>query len=212
MSDTRQILMRRAVELFNERGLQTVGVRDLARDLDLSPGNVSYYFPRKENLVEDLMDELREKNRENMAGLLEATSLADLLDRYRSVFHAQYEYRFLARAVVDIVETYPRLADRYSAVDRERTQALATAFQRMVGTDLDADTTESTIAAIVGVCTLTARFWLSEMKLSFDGVAPGPVIDHYVALIAHALWAPATPRTRKALSPYLERIIPTDQR
>ncbi len=212
MSDTRNALMQRACELFNEHGLQTVGVRDLARDLDLSPGNVSYYFPRKENLVEALMEELREKNGRNMTGLLDATSLADLLDRYRLVFQTQYEYRFLARAVVDIVETYPRLAVQYSAVDRERTQALATAFQRMIGTDLHSDTTNATVAAVVATCTLTARFWLSETRLSFNDADPESVIDHYVAVIAHALWVPATPQTREALRPYLERIIPTDQR
>ena len=212
MSDTRLTLLRRARELFNEHGLQTVGVRDLARDLDLSPGNVSYYFPRKENLVEALMDELREENRENMTGLLAATSLPDLLDRYQRVFQTQYEHRFLARAVVDIVDTYPRLAVNYATVDTERTQALAAAFQRMVGTDLDSKTPDTTIAAIVGVCTLTARFWLSEMRLSFDGLQPKAVIDHYVAVIAHALWAPATSQARHSLRPYLERIIPITQR
>ncbi len=38
---TRQAILDRSRELFNEHGLESVGVRDLARDLGLSPGNVS---------------------------------------------------------------------------------------------------------------------------------------------------------------------------
>ncbi|MDJ0924560.1 MAG: TetR/AcrR family transcriptional regulator [Acidimicrobiia bacterium] len=212
MTETRQILLRRARELFNEHGLQAIGVRDLARDLDLSPGNVSYYFARKENLVEALMEELRTKNQQNLQDLLRATSLADLLSRYRTVFSTQYEYRFLARAVVEIVETYPRLGDLYSTVDRERTRGLAEAFKRMVGTDLESGTSDTAISAIVGTCTLTARFWLSEMRLSFDEIDPEIVIDHYLALIAHTLWAAATPPARRSLQAYLDRIIPTGLR
>ncbi len=210
--DTRQIVIDRAHELFNEHGLHAVGVRDLARDLGLSPGNVSYYFARKENLIEALMDEMRAENRENMAGLQKATSLVGLLTRYRQVFLTQYEYRFLARAIVDIIEEYPAIAERYAATERERTRDLAGLFGRMVGGDLDSGTDARTISAIVATCTLTARFWLSEARLSFENVAPAKVVDHYLAVIANSLWAAATPDARKQIQPFRDKVIPVKRR
>ncbi len=212
VQETRQIVIDRAHELFNEHGLHAVGVRDLARDLGLSPGNVSYYFARKENLIEALMEEFRTKNRENMRQLQEATSLIDLLTMYRHVFLTQYEYRFLARAIIDIIEEYPRVAENYAATDRERTRDLTQSFQRMVGQDLSPDTDAGMISAIVATCTLTARFWLSEAKLSFNEVDPTTVVDHYLALIAHALRPAATPQAREQLQPFLEGIIPATSR
>ena len=210
--DTRQVVIDRAHELFNEHGLHAVGVRDLARDLGLSPGNVSYYFARKENLIEALMEELRAKNRENMAGLQEATSLVGLLTQYRRVFQTQYEYRFLARAIVDIIEEYPSIAEHYAATDRERTRDLTRSFQRMVGHDLSPDTDAKAISSIVATCTLTARFWLSEARLSFHDVAPDKVVDHYLAVIANSLWAAATPDARQQIQPFRDKIIPAARR
>ena len=206
--DTRERLIDRAKELFNEQGLEAVGVRDLARDLDLSPGNVSYYFARKEHLIEELMAELARENADNVAALASAGSLSCLLDRYRAVFTTQYDYRFLARSVVHIVETYPAVGSRYSSVDSSRRRGLAEAFERLVGTDLQPDTTSTSISAIVGTCTLIARFWLSEMRLSFQGLERDAVIDHYVAIIAHSTWSAATPEARMTLQPYLDRVLP----
>ena len=46
----------------------------------------------------------------------------------------------------------------------------------MVGIDLQPSTTNETISAIVATCTVTARFWLSEMRLSFNDMDPATVI------------------------------------
>jgi AcrR family transcriptional regulator len=208
MTTTRQHLLDRARELFNEHGLEAVGARDLARDLDLSPGNVSYYFPRKENLVAELMKELGDRNAENVAALALATSLPDLLDKYRETFRAQYDYRFLPRALVHIMDTYPALGHRYTEVEAERRESLMAAFEAMVGTDLDPTATPEAISRIVATCTITARFWLSEMRISYDGLQPDTVIDHYLAVIAHAAWALATPAAKQRLAPYLDGVIP----
>ncbi len=206
--DTRDRLLRRATELFNEHGLEAVGVRDLARDLDLSPGNVSYYFARKENLVAELMSDLAEANSDNVEALAAADSLPELLDQYREIFRTQYNYRFLARSVVHIVDTYPELCGSYADVDAARRKGLAQAFSRLVGTDLDASTTDSAISAIVGTCTMIARFWLSEMRLSFNHIDPELVIDHYLGVIANAAWAASSPSARASLEPYRNKVLP----
>ena len=206
-STTRDNLLDRARELFNERGLEAVGVRDLARDLGLSPGNVSYWFAKKQDLVEALMEQLAERNARTVRDLGDAADLADLLARHRETFVAQYDYRFLGRAVVHLLETYPDLAARYRATEIERRRGLTTALSAMVGHDLRADTDERTLARIVATFTLTARFWLGEVRLSFDDAAPDRVIDHYLAVLAHALWPPATPRGRRSLSPFLDGVL-----
>jgi AcrR family transcriptional regulator len=207
MTATRQLLLDRAREMFNEHGLDSVGVRDLARDLDLSPGNVSYYFPRKEDLVAELMSELRERNARNVDAVTAASSLPELLDRYRETFRAQYDYRFIPRALLHIIDTYPALGRRYTEVDGKRREGLTRAFTAMVGTDIDPDATPAAIARVVATCTITARFWLSEMRLSYDGHLPESVIDHYLAIIAHAVWALATPSTKQQLASYLDGVI-----
>lgn len=43
--------------LFNTRGYDRVSMRQLAEELHMAVGNLTYYFPRKQQIVEELMDE-----------------------------------------------------------------------------------------------------------------------------------------------------------
>src|SRR5687767_14180146 len=102
--ETRARILERARERFNEQGLDAVGVRDLARDLGLSPGNLSYWFPRKEDLVGALFDELRTRHGGLLAAVAGARDVDELLTRYRAVFASQHDWRCLARALPDLVQ------------------------------------------------------------------------------------------------------------
>lgn len=207
MTGNRGAILARARLLFNELGLESVGVRELARDLGLSPGNVSYHFPRKQDLVEALMAEHGARNSSLIEELARAPRVVDLMECYRRIFEGQFEYRFLLRSIVQVVEQHPELDERYVATDEARRRALARAFTAMVGGDLRADTGEAAIRRIVGTCTLVARFWASEMRLSFRVIPVERVIDHYLAIVAHAISPAATGAARQSLAPYLDLVL-----
>ena len=59
---TKEKLVSRALELFNENGIEYVGMRELAADLGMRVGNVTYYFPTKDDLVMELISGLRDLN------------------------------------------------------------------------------------------------------------------------------------------------------
>ncbi|MBK6566649.1 MAG: helix-turn-helix transcriptional regulator [Saprospiraceae bacterium] len=44
---TEKQILKSSLKLFNERGYHDVGMREIARELNLSPGNVTYYFKRR---------------------------------------------------------------------------------------------------------------------------------------------------------------------
>lgn len=50
--DRRSAILETARLLFNERGYNNVTLRDIAQELHISIGNLTYYFKRKEDLVE----------------------------------------------------------------------------------------------------------------------------------------------------------------
>ena len=55
--DTRAAIMATARRLFAERGYNAVSIQDLADELGISKGNLSYHFKRKEQIVEALLRE-----------------------------------------------------------------------------------------------------------------------------------------------------------
>ena len=61
-NETARRILDHARRAFNERGVAAVGIREIARDLGLSPGNVSYHFPTKEALVVALIEQVHAEN------------------------------------------------------------------------------------------------------------------------------------------------------
>jgi AcrR family transcriptional regulator len=48
---TRERIIQRSIALFNKRGLQHVAIDHIATDLKISPGNLTYHFKRKRDLI-----------------------------------------------------------------------------------------------------------------------------------------------------------------
>jgi len=110
VSDTRQRILDTARGLFNEAGLARVGVREIARALEMSPGNLAYHFATKDELVAALVKELHARIDADVgAGMAAEPSLAGF---YRAVLAAMRDllaYRFVLLSYVDAVRASPEL-------------------------------------------------------------------------------------------------------
>jgi AcrR family transcriptional regulator len=205
--ETRARILERARILFNAQGIDNVGVRDLARDLDMSPGNLSYHFTRKEELVRALLEALRDRNAARPTPD-RVVSVEGLLIGFRAALLAQLEYRCLTESIVHVVRTWPELAGLYRETELRRRADLAAAVRRLV--DLGALTpgmTEVELARLVATWTLVARFWLAERGISYPGADPTEAVGHYLALVAHSL-VPYVPSSgRAALEPWLAGVL-----
>lgn len=56
-SDTRSNILKAARRLFNEQGFEQVTMRKIASEAGVGVGNVTYYFPRRQDIVAALMDD-----------------------------------------------------------------------------------------------------------------------------------------------------------
>lgn len=204
-SDTRQRILAEALRIANLEGVDALAIRHVARALDLSPGNVSYHFPRKADLVLALSAELSDRNQP--LGELVPTSLDALLERYRTVLRHQHEYRGIVVALPHLLETYPELRRRYRHTERQRFQQQRDQVAALVATGLltvDADELDRLVATIV----LVARFWLAEYRTTFARHPVEQVIGHYLAIIGGVLAPHASREGRSQVDPYLDGVLP----
>ena len=134
MGDTRQRILDTARRLFNEAGVARVGVRDIARALEMSPGNLAYHFATKDQLVAALVKELHARIDADVgAGMAAEPSLAGF---YRAVLAAMRDllaYRFVLLSYVDAVRAsreLQALAAAHLARRRQRHDLLLDALAR----------------------------------------------------------------------------------
>lgn len=201
MSTTRATILEHALARFNRDGIDQVGVRDLARDLGISAGNLSYHFRRKDDLVAALAAQLTERNRAVLAE--EPSDLGEFLGAYEIVFGNQATYRCLAESVVSLYVHNSVLAMAYRNAEQDRRALLEARVGALRGEGgLRPDLSDERVHVVLGHLTLLVRMWLSEARISFHSVPLEHVKRHYLRLLAEVLAAEATDDGRRMLAPW----------
>jgi AcrR family transcriptional regulator len=188
---TKEKLVARALELFNENGIEYVGMRELAADLNMRVGNVTYYFPTKDDLVMEIISRLRDLNSKTIGS--ECNSIIDFLSMYKQVFYNQYQYRCLLLSFVHLASRHPLFAGNYVATEAKRREALRSHIASMIKNNyLSASFNGDRVELIVSHITIISRFWLSEARISYANWTLEQTIAHYLNLLAEVLFPYAT--------------------
>jgi len=95
---TRQKITQKALDLFNRHEIEYVGMRELAASLGMKIGNITYYFPTKDRLVNTLALELSALNRQAFAAPENLTMLS-FLEMREGAFQNQWRDGLAIRCI-----------------------------------------------------------------------------------------------------------------
>jgi AcrR family transcriptional regulator len=203
----RDRILERALELFNERGIEYVGVRELARDLGIQAGNISYHFPTKDDLVRALGLGLRDLNDATIR-LPKAPSLEAFMEMFRQVFRNHHRYRCLFLSLSKLLAPGEALAGLYvgtTEVDRRRV-----IFEYLLGLQeaglLRPELAEEELRRLVSFCGLVSRGWIADARVSLPDASPGWQMDHYLHILVDHLEGHATPEGRRELARFRDSL------
>jgi AcrR family transcriptional regulator len=116
MTDTRERILEATRELWNERGFLAVPVADIAAEVGISTGNLSYHFPAKRDLVLALFDRAEKAHLELVRTWEPETALEELPGWIRRLCGVMWEHRFLHRDTAYLAIEAPELVERGRAV------------------------------------------------------------------------------------------------
>jgi AcrR family transcriptional regulator len=160
-------------------------------------GNLTYYFPTKDDLVNRLSLDLAEENNKTIVSLEQMTMKA-FFDMLRQVFRNHVKYRCLMLSVVHIMEQNPIIAKRYSKVQSKRNETLSNNIHALQkGKYIAADKKE--VDFLVSTTGLIARFWISEAAVSFKHLTAERQQQHYLRMIAQIFLPFATTQGKRDL-------------
>ncbi len=171
------------MELFNEKGYVDVGVREIARALGISPGNLSYHFSKKEGMLIALLEQYREAKTKLYRIYFAGTSLLEhFLQLMKRLFESQYQYRGVfignqfVRAQIESGERF-NYNDTYS----QRVAAFTEIFKELNAAG-QIKTSDEDISFLVSYMTLTGRFWIYEATLFNKSPEKEPTMKYYLTL------------------------------
>lgn len=109
MPNTKQKILRAALQLFNQNGIANVRLQHIADEAFMSIGNLAYHFKNKEAIVLALYNDLAKKQVDLMVEY-RTIPLFENIDRLiHSTFLLQQSFAFFYLDTLEIIRLYPEI-------------------------------------------------------------------------------------------------------
>jgi AcrR family transcriptional regulator len=176
----RKELLSKSFDLFAEKGYATVTMRQIAKALGVSTGTLYHYFPSKESLFEQLMEELTDRDIREIERVLEGTTtLADRIEVTFQFLQESQDYYFKqALALADF--------HRQQQQEKPENQVLNRVFQKTF------DRVKEEISSLFGIedpdlllflmCFVDGLIWQNVYGCEIDYAKQGEILTSMITL------------------------------
>ncbi|MES2878110.1 MAG: TetR/AcrR family transcriptional regulator [Pseudomonadota bacterium] len=157
---TAERILEVTLELFNRFGEPNVSTTLISAELGISPGNLYYHYPAKDELINSLFDRYEQALNELLNASDGVRDVEDAWFFMHTLFELIWQYRFLYRDLNDLLSKNRRLETHFQAVLKNKTRAvkaLLDGLSRTGAMTIDSREMEGTATSMVVVLT----YWLS---------------------------------------------------
>jgi AcrR family transcriptional regulator len=183
-----------------------VGIREIARDLGLSPGNVSYHYPTKEALVTALMADAHARNNALAEALPAGEGFEDVVALVRGIMRRDVENRWFVREAVGLLVAFPELRPVHAEMQRARDVRTERILGKLVaGGLLDGERVKQRLPELRLQLFTQIFFWLPSAILASPDKDPSDRLELHLRAAMALLLPYCTPTGRRRLEALLDR-------
>jgi AcrR family transcriptional regulator len=157
---TAERILEATLDLFNRFGEPNVSTTVISAELKISPGNLYYHFPAKDELINALFDRYEHALGELLNAADGVRDVEDAWFFLHTLFELIWQYRFLYRDLNDLLSKNRRLELQFQAVLKDKARAvraLLDGMSRAGAMRIDSREVDATATSMVVVLT----YWLS---------------------------------------------------
>lgn len=204
---TREMILRRSLELINAKGMVDFRIDTLATSLGLSPGNITYHFSRKEDICVALWEQYLEEYGKVVRSL---TTLLDIKQLYllnRININLNYKYRGVV--VFRSADLGAMKRDQAAGrVNEDEHFAIARRVMVLLGQNgyLDKNTTEEIIEGTHIYHYIMMRWCIN---FAYQAYTPNEVegkLDYLALMSLHALYPTLSQKGRDEFAEILAKV------
>jgi AcrR family transcriptional regulator len=157
---TAERILEVTLELFNRFGEPNVSTTLISAELSISPGNLYYHYPAKDELINALFDRYERALNDLLAAADGVRNVEDAWLFFHMLFELIWQYRFLYRDLNDLLSKNRRLETHFQFVLKNKSRAVQAVLDGLsMGHSMRIDQREAAAAATAMVVVLT--YWLS---------------------------------------------------
>jgi AcrR family transcriptional regulator len=110
----------KAIALFNSKGFKNVTLREVAKELGISYGNVTYHFKTKKEVIELLYEDMLAETKQILQTFDMSNLFKGILEAPKLTFQISMKYLFFYVDFVEVKRSYKELASRIEKDNEER--------------------------------------------------------------------------------------------
>lgn len=157
---TAERILEVTLELFNRFGEPNVSTTLISAELNISPGNLYYHYPAKDELINSLFDRYEKSLAELLHAADNVRNVEDAWLFFHMLFELIWQYRFLYRDLNDLLSKNRRLETHFQFVLKNKgsaVQSVLAGLARGGAMKIEPRDMEPVATAMVVVLT----YWLS---------------------------------------------------
>ncbi len=157
---TAERILEVTLDLFNRFGEPNVSTTLISAELNISPGNLYYHYPAKDELINSLFDRYEKSLTELLHAADNVRNVEDAWLFFHMLFELIWQYRFLYRDLNDLLSKNRRLETHFQFVLKNKSRAVQSVLDGLSrGSAVRIDSREAEPVATAMVVVLT--YWLS---------------------------------------------------
>ena len=149
------------LSLFNRFGEPGVSTTMISAELNISPGNLYYHFPSKDELVNTLFDQYEGALYRLLAASEDVGDVEDAWFFLHSLFELIWQYRFLYRDLNHLLSRNRRLETHFPAILMRKRGALRQLLETLRAPQPASAADERTLDAVSASMVVLLTYWLS---------------------------------------------------
>ena len=164
---TREKILDTALALFNKEGTSAISTNHIAEAAGISPGNLYYHFHNKEEIIRELFERLFSANEQGFdLPTDKLPTLEDMQEFVRFNYRTLWQYRFIHRELVALLQNDPDLRTRFLSVRQRGFEGFHQLFNAFVAAGVLSAESPEEIDNLAELIWMVTEFWLTSLELS----------------------------------------------
>ena len=199
-----------ALKLFNKYGIDSVKTRDIAKAAGISLGNMTYYFPSKNDIIHDLCQQCVNEV-DKAFERVSAKQVKNILEMYyfqvESIFLTQLQFSFLFdKRYGEIMASLPDIQKHYQDVLKLRFDSFKYINTQLVKENMAYQSLVIDSFAHGYLINMLALYWHQEFLIYFPELTDKQKIEKALAIYFQSYKPYLTQKGLHQLKPLLKKL------
>ncbi|WP_074407894.1 MULTISPECIES: TetR/AcrR family transcriptional regulator [Aquimarina] len=199
MNATKQKILIKSLDLFNDSGISNVSLRTIADKAGISVGNLQYHFKKREDIIETLYFQLVEKI-DSILFIKTDDLLQSFLNISIEIFTILYEYHFFLLDFITITRRNQKIKRHYSELSKRREIEFINIVDVLIKNGVfREELLKNEYHSLFKRIEVISNFWFSSILIQAD-VLSKESIEQYSLLISQSIYPYLTDEAKKQYS------------